>query len=481
MTYKLVRTIIYTSFALVLAIANNVSAQEATYKQTEFSQKQVSNDLSFLYQSLTKTHYNAFAYVSQAQYEAKYQQLRQLVDLKKRWTLLEVTSLYQQLAAIIRNGHTEIDFPAEVYIAYAQAGGTVFPFEITFDIHRALITHNYSEKGEIKAGDELLAINGKSLDEVLDSIYPLISAERHYFKQTKLEALSFPRYYWQVYGEEKTFSVTVMDQDSNEQTLVVNATPVIHGFEMQREEVLNATRKLSFYGDIAYLNPGNFSGDEIEFEEFIRNGFKQINQRRIKSLIVDLRNNAGGNDSFSNYLVSFIADKPFKWSSKFQLKTSRLLKDDTQKHRDITQPYWQQVMEHPSGSIYEYDFGLYEPQPVEQRFKGQVIVLINRQTHSQSAVTAAQIQDYGWAVIAGEETADLPSLYASQFSFQLPETGITVKVAKGKITRISGSEALKGVLPDIYLKPDITSGDDNVLSSAVSLLKEKALTEAPPN
>ena len=90
-------------------------------------------------------------------------------------------------------------------------------------------------------------------------------------------------------------------------------------------------------------------------------------------------------------------------------------------------------------------------------------MLSNRQSHSQSAVTAAQIQDYGFGIIVGEETGDYPSLYASQFQYTLPTTGIPVKVSKGRIVRVNGSAEEEGVIPDIFIKDYLLDEKDEIL------------------
>ncbi len=94
---------------------------------------------------------------------------------------------------------------------------------------------------------------------------------------------------------------------------------------------------------------------------------------------------------------------------------------------------------------------------------GKVYVLVNRQSHSQTTVTAAQIQDYGFATIVGEETGEYPSLYASIFQFKLPNTQIPVNVSKGKIVRVNGSTVEAGVIPDIYIKDHLLDEEDEIL------------------
>ena len=93
--------------------------------------------------------------------------------------------------------------------------------------------------------------------------------------------------------------------------------------------------------------------------------------------------------------------------------------------------------------------------------------MVNRQSHSQSAVTAAQIQDYNFGVIVGEETGDYPSLYASIFQYELPNTKIVVNISKGFITRVNGSKKEEGVIPDIIIKDYLLDEEDEILEGVL--------------
>ncbi|MEL6135563.1 MAG: peptidase S41, partial [Bacteroidota bacterium] len=91
---------------------------------------------------------------------------------------------------------------------------------------------------------------------------------------------------------------------------------------------------------------------------------------------------------------------------------------------------------------------------------------------SQSAVTAAQIQDYHWGTLVGEETGEYASLYASQFQYTLPYTGIPVKVSKGYIVRVNGDRSARGVMPDIVIKDHLLDEEDEILRTLLKRIKE---------
>lgn len=438
--------------------------------QNQFSKTNVLLDLDYLKTSLEETHINLYAYTNKTEFEENYNKVRQEIK-KDSFSVLEATKIFQEVVSKANNGHTRIPFPVQSYITYAKTGGTIFPLEVAIENGKVLIRKNWSENSNIKAGDELISINNLSIDEVLQKIYPQISAERLYFKNAQIENLTLPRFYWLTFGEQQTFEVDVI-RNKIKTSYKLGAIKAMEEYEMKRDDILkhNMLFKL-FSKEIAYLRPGDFGGDLQKYKLFIDSSFVEVKNKKSKNLIIDLRNHSGGDDSFGDYLVSYIADRSFKWSSKFQLKTSKHLKEHTRKHRDTTERYWKSILEHKNGEIYDYDFGFYEPQPLSKRFKGKVYVLVNRQSYSQSTVTAAQIQDYGFGTIVGEETGEYPNLFASIYNYQLPKTGIVVEVSKGKINRVNGIENNKGVMPNIVINDHLLDEKDEILRGLLNLIE----------
>lgn len=431
-----------------------------------YSKAQVLQDVDYLYQSLIEAHYQIYAYTNAKAFKNNYQKVKQQLTADSL-TVLQSTTILQKVIAAANNGHTEIDFPASAYRDYAIQAGTVFPLELAFENNQTVIRKNFSDNPNLKPGTPIIAINAISVDSIVKQIMPVISAESAYFKKTKLELYSFPRYYWQIFGQQDQFKITVKSKDSAS-THLVTAVPVIDGFESKRNEILKPHRQLKFYAKAAYLHPGVFAGNEQHFKKFIDSAFLAIRHKKSSHLIIDLRNHGGGNDSFSDYMVSYLAKKPFTWNSNFSIKISRLLKEHIRKHKDTTLPYYKAILRQNNGSIYTPKIDAYQAQNQLKRFKGKVFVLVNRQSHSQATVTAAQIQDYGLGTIVGETTAEYPTLYASQFSFTLPNTGIVAKVSKGYIVRVNGSTIQEGVTPNIFIKDYLLDEKDEILEKLLA-------------
>lgn len=438
--------------------------------QKKFSREDILEDLAYLKSSLQETHYSLYTYITKEAFDQNFEHVKSSIK-KDSFNVLETTSLFQSVVSKVNNGHTEIPFPAASYFAYADSNGTLFPLEIAFEGGKALIRRNLSDNNSIKINSEVISINGLSINEVLNRIFRLISAERKYFKLAKLELFSFPRYYWQAFGEEKNFVVEIK-QDEQLKKYELTSIDLIDGFESKRSDIFSSSRELKFLENAAYLKPGNFSGDELQFKGFIDSCFVEIRKKNAPNLIIDLRNNLGGDDILSDYMVSYIADQPFYWCSEFSLKTSSKLKAHVRANNDTTTKYSRSILAHEDGTIFPYAFDVYQPQPSDKRYLGKVYALVNRQSHSQSAVTASQMQDYKFATIVGEETGDFPSLLASQYGYNLPRTGIEVKVSKGYIVRVNGSKQPEGVMPDIYIKDHLLDENDEILDHLLDQLNK---------
>ncbi|WP_420573875.1 S41 family peptidase [Kordia sp.] len=447
-----------------------ITIHSFSQSKTQFSKQQVIDDLQYLSTSIQESHYNLYLYTSEEKFAKNYNTVKNSIQ-KDSLNLLETTNTLQRVISAVNNGHTEIEFPVQSYREYAMNGGTLFPLEIAFEDNHYLIRKNWSKNGQIRVGSKILSINGRSMNEILEKIYTQISAERLYFKHAKIELYSFPRCYWRVFGQQDEFEVEIA-MNHHTQKYTLKAIDLINDFETKRYEILNAKMKLDFYRNTAYLNPGNFAGDESKFQQFIDASFQKIKEVKAKNLIIDLRNNGGGNDSFSDYLVSYIANKPFKWNAKFEVKSSQLLKDHIRKNGNTKSDFSKAILSHENGEVFAYSFKEHQPQNEQKRFTGAVFVLVNRQSHSQATVTAAQIQDYNFGIIIGEETAEYSSLCASQFKYTLPNTGIEVKVSKGFMTRINGTIKLKGVQPEVVIKDHLLDENDEILTETLAIIRQ---------
>lgn len=73
----------------------------------------------------------------------------------------------------------------------------------------------------------------------------------------------------------------------------------------------------------------------------------------------------------------------------------------------------------------------------------------------------ATAQDYLFAKVIGEPTADLATTYGSMEQFLLPKSGITVNFPKAYIVRPNGDTCAQDVRPDININLPLIEGEED--------------------
>jgi C-terminal processing protease CtpA/Prc len=245
--------------------------------------------------------------------------------------------------------------------------------------------------------------------------------------------------------------------------------------------------KLMAFDGIAYLRPGPFYDPEgggigydgTAFATFIDGAFREIIKTEATDLVLDLRDNHGGDNSFSDPMIAWFAGRPFRFASKYTLKASAetrtALASLAAKYPDL--PVLRRMQETlrdvADGKRVPFEIPETRPRP-DSVFRGRVWALVNRHTYSNATSVAAVIQDCKFGLILGEETSDTPTSYGSAAQFTLPRTGILVTYPKAFLVRPNGTETLRGVVPDIGIKTPLEPAvEDVVLREAVRIVKER--------
>ena len=86
---------------------------------------------------------------------------------------------------------------------------------------------------------------------------------------------------------------------------------------------------------------------------------------------------------------------------------------------------------------------------------------------------AALIQDYGFATIAGEMTADMATTFGALERYTLPNAGLVLGYPKAHIIRPNGEDHPHPVTPDLELDFPVLRGEtDVVLEQLRALISE---------
>jgi C-terminal processing protease CtpA/Prc len=473
-------------FFIVIVIFKLDSFSQSPIK---FSAQAVKQDFEFLNKTLEASHYSLYVNTKKEVFDKEYKKISE--SIKDSMTALQVFRLLQPFVALAQNGHCNIDLGMSVgdcYGAYLQNGGTVFPLTIYFSNNKVVVLNNFSNDSSIISGDEIVSINGKPIEETLKGLYNMLSGENINYKKTVIDRFTFPRIYWVVYDRCDIINLGIRKKQGNIVQLKVNAIPagVYEDKIAQQKSAFNSNREFRFINEIAYLHPGEFFNagnsdisdhkafEKGEFCHFIDSSFITMHNNKARNLIIDLRDNMGGDNSFSDYMVSFFATKEFSFCSKFLVKTSQMTKDFWKDVTDSTvADLKRDIMTKENGSYFEANIQKKNPRNDSLNYNGNVYVLINRYSISNATGVASIIQDYKLGKLIGEETAELPTNYGAAHQFKLPNTQFIVMYPKAFIIRPNGDTSISGVIPDFKVEDNIFTDKDEVLEYTLNLIKKK--------
>jgi C-terminal processing protease CtpA/Prc len=475
---------IYLIF-LVFILVQNTFGQVSQ----KFSAEQVKQDLKYLYSTLEESHYNLYVHTPKEKFDKKYNRIYN--SIKDSVNILQVYRLFQPFVALSKIGHCWCDnsLVGDVYDAYIGSGGTVFPINITVNDNKMIVNDDYSNSKRIQIGDEIVTINGKSAKSILDNIYSFLSGENDYWINTRIDLFTFPRLNWVMNAPCDSYSIQIKNQQNELINLNLPAISAGKFEEIQsnKKQIFNSGRKFKFIDDIAYMQPGQFSNaygdnnssniktfEKGEFLAYIDSAFREIQKRGSKNLIIDLRDNPGGSSTFSDEMVAYIADKPFKFCSRFSVKTSKITKEYWKQVNDTSLKYLKtKILNTPEGETFDVAIPEHDFRKDSLKFRGKVYVLINRYSYSQTADVATQVQDYKFGLLIGEKTAQIPTNYGSTHQFVLPNTKMAVEYPKAFIVRPNGNTNFEGVTPDILVKDNISNENDVILDYTLNLIKKE--------
>jgi C-terminal processing protease CtpA/Prc len=471
---------------LLLAVINTVFGQQAT--RDKFSAAEIRDDLAYLYKTLDETHYNLYVNCPKKTFDRTFKRLTG--SITDSMTVVQSHRLFQPFVALSRVGHCNISYPfSPGYVNYVMNKGTMLPFDISVNDNRLLITANYSADSSIRPGDQILSINSIPAGKYLQKMYAYMSGENDFLKNTQIDLLYFSRVNWFIYDRQDVYTLKIKHKTGEIDQVTVKAITAMdyEGAAGKKKAMVNTSRDFKFIGDIAYLRPGVFLNtdgnanisDHKAFEKgtfvhFIDSCFARIRKSNAKDLIIDLRGNPGGDNSFSDEMIAYFAAKPFYFCSKFYVRTSAVTKSFWKDVKDTAlTPLQTLILENENGKIMEAPDKKISPKADSLRFNGNVYVLIDRYSYSNAVSSAALIQDYRFGTILGERTADSPTTMAAIHQFNLPFTQMTVSYPKALIIRPNGDRSIQGVIPDIQITDNPFNEADEILDSAVKMINGK--------
>lgn len=274
----------------------------------QLSPEQMKKDILELRKGLEKNHPGLYWYTPKEQFNSLWNHLNARID--RPMTDEEFFRLLLPVVAKVKCSHT-LFYPSKEIMSR----GRRFPLSINFVKGKGYIMSD-SGQNNIPNGSELVAINGKSLDRIVDIILPDLQAQGGNigWKYVILEN-DFQNYYYYIVEQPDKFIIEYIDPDTKQkverelpgaadQNLKTHwskwypneaGTPM--NFSFTNNEVAIIT--------IKSLSKGRYKMYHQDFEETLAKYFKEIKEKGTRKVVIDLRGNEGGNKP--ELIYSYIA------------------------------------------------------------------------------------------------------------------------------------------------------------------------------
>jgi carboxyl-terminal processing protease len=353
-------------------------------------------------------------------------------------TTIEYYRTLQNFYLYLRDGHTAILLPA----SYRKEMSGRLPLQVRWIENKAVVLANDSQReGEkaIRAGAELIAINGEDLQRYIQK---KVSPYLHF---------STPQD-----STERIYRYDLFQAKPGEQWKLAFKTTegktVVQAFTFVRPEHIQRLPLLSFTllpGNIGYLQLNSF-GDEKIVQQF-DSVFAAISQAA--SLIIDVRNNGGGNGGNGFEILGYLTDKPF-YTGKAMIR----------QYRPVGRS-WEGI---EKGTIEEENWKPYK----NKLYNKPVVILTSGATYSAAEDFTATFKSMKRGIVIGEPSGGSTG---QPVFFALPGGGIGYVCSKRDYFSDGTEFVGVGIQPELVVHPTakgVATGKDDVLEAAVKYLKK---------
>ena len=423
-------------------------------------------------------------------------------------------STYDQVAASINEPLSETDFISQVYPLLAKLGcghtqlkhsagykgakAPVLPFEVLVRGHQAWIT-THKIKG-LNTGDEILGMNNVPVAAIINHGSSLYAGDGYNktFKELFLseydgfEDACNKYYHWMppyhISLRTKQGALKTINTDS------LAATSSVVSEEKAGKYANWTEAKNTDYLPLRFLKNSPTAWFEVHSYQYndttiFEEAFKQIHEKGIKNLIIDLRHNTGGDIRVAAKLLTYLADAPFQMVDDVKSRIPNPAINHFRKYFDTvrTESFNQSFKPGgpKEGAYYHIDFkpafgNLLATTALDKKahFNGNLFVLIDGATFSAGAHTSTAIKAQCKNVkFIGRETAG-GSEGCSGGTMQrltLPNTHIVVEFPWLRFVSVDKHPVFgHGIMPDytvIYTPEDVVNGTDPDLKKVLSLIR----------
>ena len=357
-------------------------------------------------------------------------------------------------------------------------------------------------------GKRVVKINGKPVRKVVECFRPLVSYSNETDFYRQLPLLMQSPVLWKASGLNKDGVMHILFSDGSEVPMAAVAreqfslawnrsAKIGHLVRFGKEEPFNyrlyedkgicffqfnrcedqsSYRQQRAYGKFQSLSDEQFEqavSQIPDFGEFLEEMFSDMRVNEIHTLVVDVRENAGGDSRLCEQLMSWLMPvddlqthaSVVRLSTLFELQYPMLAED----YKKVLGKDYQLGKCYNAGDLSVQADGndghfFKMNTQTDNIFKGNVVFIMDEKTCSSAGMLVTMARDNHIGRVVGGKSAFFPCDYGDILAFQLPNTGVKVYVSHKIFSRPDKSACGESCfMPDVYIPTRwdiIMSGED---------------------
>jgi hypothetical protein len=430
------------------SINQHIVKRKSVELQTIFTPEQLQDDFKQFRKHLEDNHPKLYRFASKQVLDSMFDDHYKMID--RTMTTQEFYSIITPLIAKVGCGHTSI-WPPQGY--WDNAPDKMLPLKLYISQdERAWLIQQYGEISEVPPESEITFINGMPFNQIMNILLPHISSDgyNHSLQIWKLNN-NFPYLYALIFGFHDDFEIEFQHSGKkNMITLPAVSRDTIASYSQQEwdETWFDHNLKFSIPEErktaVMIIKTFAYYNDTKKFRSFLDDSFEKIHSNNINNLILDLRDNNGGDPFCSTPLLAYLEHEPV--------------------------PYFRER------------YGKYahmaEPIPrVENPYEGNLYILINGGGYSTTGHFTSVLKYHNIGTFIGLETGGTYTCNDASKMINLKNTRYYINCPRGTFaTAVRGLPDDRGIIPDIIVEPsvdDLINGRDPMLELAYDLIENR--------
>jgi hypothetical protein len=408
-----------------------------------FSIEEVHEDLDYWEQKLIKKNPLLYYYSSKEEINQGFKDIRK--ELNHSMSAVEFLNIVSLMLHTIQDGHCSLH-PSEEYIELITQNEKLLAIEVLVANNQLFLQKNLSSNVLLPPiGAEILSINGQPVEQIIQStLNKLPNDGNSPFAIASLNE-NF-RYYYHVFqGFNDSYTLSFLVDGRMEDY-------IIKGMNLKSIRTRSGYKEadcVAFWiadsAQTAYLAINTFDKTaiqkdcELKFKKEIDRIFTELKTFKPQNLVIDVRQNDGGNPTYVKYLLKQLMLSNFTVNEECYV----VKKKHATVFEDRVKRKW-----YPG-------YALGSSKAKSNAYQGNVFVLISGYTFSAGVDLANTIQKHHRGILLGEESGGNPNIMGGYFlktSWNLPNTGIQASIStlctKGKLSQDNEG---RGLIPDVQM------------------------------